>query len=50
MKDRELTAVSLFSGAGGMDVGFEQVGIEILMANEIDEIAANTYIKNHPDT
>ena len=50
MKDKELTAVSLFSGAGGMDVGFEQAGIKILMANEIDKMAANTFVKNHPDT
>ena len=46
MKDKELTAVSLFSGAGGMDVGFEQAGIKILMANEIDKMAANTFVKN----
>ena len=50
MNDKELTAVSLFSGAGGMDVGFEQAGIKILMANEIDKMAANTFVKNHPDT
>ena len=45
-----MTAVSLFSGAGGMDVGFEQAGIKILMANEIDKMASNTFVKNHPDT
>lgn len=50
MSDKELTAVSLFSGAGGMDVGFEQAGIKILLANEIDKMASNTFMKNHPDT
>lgn len=50
MHDKKLTAISLFSGAGGMDVGFEQAGIKILMANEIDKMASNTFIKNHPDT
>lgn len=45
-----MTAVSLFLGAGGMDVGFEQAGIKILMANEIDKMASNTFVKNHPDT
>lgn len=50
MSDKELTAVSLFSGAGGMDVGFEHAGIKILMANEIDKMASSTFIKNHPST
>lgn len=50
MSDKGLTAVSLFSGAGGMDVGFERAGIKVLMANEIDKMASSTFIKNHPDT
>lgn len=50
MSNKQLTAVSLFSGAGGMDVGFEQAGIKILLANEIDKMASNTFIKNHSDT
>lgn len=50
LKDKIFTAVSLFSGAGGMDVGFEQAGIKVLFANEIDKIAAKTFEKNHPDT
>lgn len=33
-----------------MDVGFEQAGIKILLANEIDKIVASTFKKNHPDT
>ena len=45
-----LTGISLFTGAGGMDVGFEQAGINILLANEIDKTAASTYRANHPDT
>ena len=27
---KELTAVSLFTGAGGMDVGFERAGIKVV--------------------
>lgn len=50
MSNLELTAVSLFSGAGGMDVGFEQAGIKILFANEIDKMASNTFKRNHPNT
>ena len=33
--DKKKTAISLFSGAGGMDVGFEKAGIQVLVANEI---------------
>ena len=43
------TAVSLFTGAGGMDVGFERAGINIMFANEMMSEAAQTYSANHPD-
>lgn len=49
MKKR-LTAISLFSGAGGMDVGFEEAGIQVLWANEINKDAAKTYEANHNET
>ena len=45
-----MKAVSLFSGAGGMDVGFEQAGFDVVLANEIDKNAAATYRINHPNT
>lgn len=41
---KELTAVSLFTGAGGMDVGFERAGIKVVFANELMKEAAQTYI------
>ena len=44
-----VNAISLFTGAGGMDVGFERAGTRILLANEIDSKAAETYKANHPD-
>lgn len=44
---RELTAVSLFSGAGGMDIGFERAGFRVLFANELAPEAAATYRANH---
>lgn len=43
-----MTAVSLFTGAGGMDVGFERAGIKVIFANEIMKEAAETYKANHP--
>lgn len=45
-----IKAISLFSGAGGMDVGFEGAGVKVVLANEIDKNAAETYRLNHPDT
>jgi len=43
-----ITAVSLFSGAGGMDVGFENAGVKVIFANELMKDAADTYNANHP--
>lgn len=43
-----LKAVSLFTGAGGMDIGFADAGIEVIVANEIMPQAAETYRTNHP--
>ena len=39
--------ISLFSGAGGLDLGFEKAGFEILLANEFDKTIWETYEKNH---
>lgn len=46
----KLTAVSLFSGAGGLDVGFKRAGFQIVAANELDTTACKTYRVNHPET
>ena len=41
---------SLFSGIGGIDLGFEQAGFEIAWANDIDAEACKTYRHNFPNT
>ena len=41
-----MNVVSLFSGAGGLDLGFIKAGHHILWANDIYEDAAETYKKN----
>lgn len=41
--------VSLFSGAGGMDIGIERAGFKVVVASELDPHACNTYRHNNPD-
>jgi len=42
----KLKVISLFSGAGGMDIGFLNAGFEIIWANDFFEDAVNSYRKN----
>lgn len=42
-----MNIVSLFSGAGGMDLGFEKAGFNIMWANEYDKTIWETYEANH---
>lgn len=45
-----MKVVSLFAGAGGLDLGFEKAGFEIPYANEYDKTIWETYEKNHLNT
>jgi len=45
----ELTVVSLFSGCGGLDLGFENVGFKIIWANDFFPEAVKTYSENIGD-
>ena len=42
----KIRAISLFSGAGGMDLGFIRAGIEVVWANDFDKNACDTYKAN----
>lgn len=42
--------ISLFSGCGGLDLGFEKAGFDIPVANEYDKTIWATYKANHPHT
>lgn len=42
--------LDLFSGAGGLSLGFKQSGFSIVGAVEIWEPAIQTYVRNHPDS
>ena len=43
----KFTVGGLFSGVGGIELGFEKAGFEILWSNEIDKYACATYRANH---
>lgn len=45
-----MKVASFFSGCGGLDLGFEQAGIDVVWANDNDPAVSETYMKNHPRT
>ena len=47
MSKKKFKILSLFAGAGGLDLGFEKAGFNIVYANEYDKSIWETYEKNH---
>ena len=47
MSKKKYNIVSLFSGAGGLDLGFKKAGFNIVFANEFDKTIWETFEKNH---
>lgn len=45
-----MNIVSFFAGAGGLDLGFQKAGFNVIWANEYDKEIWETYEKNHPHT
>lgn len=45
-----MKVISLFSGCGGLDLGFEKAGFDIPIANEFDKNIWETFEINHPQT
>lgn len=45
-----MNVISLFSGCGGLDLGFEKAGFEVTVANEFDPTIYETFKANHPRT
>ena len=46
----EPTVIDLFAGVGGLSLGFEMEGFDILLANELDQSIATAYKENHKST
>ena len=47
---KKFNILSLFSGAGGLDLGFEKAGFNVAIANEFDKNIWETFKVNHPNT
>lgn len=45
-----MNVISLFSGCGGLDLGFEKAGFKVPVANEFDSTIYETFKINHPQT
>ena len=46
MRKKIYKVISLFSGAGGLDLGFHRAGFHIVWANDFDKYAVQTYKEN----
>lgn len=45
-----MNLISLFSGCGGLDVGFEKARFNIPVTNEFDKTIWSAFRANHPNT
>ncbi|XFA98648.1 DNA cytosine methyltransferase [Candidatus Izemoplasma sp. B36] len=45
-KNKKYRTISLFSGIGGLDLGFDYAGFNVIWANDYDKYAVQTYREN----
>lgn len=48
-KSRKYSAIDLFSGGGGLSLGLEKAGFDVLLGVELNKEIAKTYSANHPN-
>lgn len=49
VKEKKYKVASLFAGIGGLDLGFEFAGFDVVWANDFDKYAVQTYKENVGD-
>ena len=49
MKKGKLKVIDLFSGCGGLTLGFEMANFKTILANDVDENCKKTFNKNFPN-
>ena len=49
IKNGRPKCIDLFCGAGGMSLGFEEAGFDVVAGAEIDPVHANVHVYNFPD-
>lgn len=50
MGNIQFTSIDLFSGCGGMSLGFQMAGVHSILASDIDENCEKTFRRNFTDT